>query len=79
MSLGKAIDYINKGASGIVNIMPFTCMPGTVVAALAKRLKEDQRGIPWLDLSIDGNEGVNLDTRLEAFVYQAKSRQSANY
>jgi predicted nucleotide-binding protein (sugar kinase/HSP70/actin superfamily) len=79
LSLGKAIDYIHKGASGIINVMPFTCMPGTIVSALAKRMKENYPDIPWLDLSIDGNEGVNLDTRLEAFVYQAKSRQATHY
>lgn len=73
LSLGKAIDFIKKGASGIVNIMPFTCMPGTVVAALAKRVKEEHPNFAWLDLPIDGNEGVNLETRLEAFMHQAKS------
>ncbi|MFH1825957.1 MAG: acyl-CoA dehydratase activase-related protein [bacterium] len=76
LSLGKAVDYIQKGASGIINIMPFTCMPGTVVSALSKRLRQDHGDFPWLDLSIDGNEGVNLDTRLEAFIHQAKAKSS---
>jgi predicted nucleotide-binding protein (sugar kinase/HSP70/actin superfamily) len=71
LTIGKAIDLIEHGASGIVNIMPFTCMPGTVVAAAARKLREDHPGIPWLDVSIDGNEGVNLETRLEAFMHQA--------
>jgi predicted nucleotide-binding protein (sugar kinase/HSP70/actin superfamily) len=72
LSIGKAIDFINKGASGIINIMPFTCMPGTVVSALGKRVKEKYHDFPWLDLAIDGNEGVNLETRLEAFMHQAR-------
>lgn len=55
--------------------MPFTCMPGTVVAALSKKLRQDYNDIPWLDLPIDGNEGVNLDTRLEAFMHQAIDRK----
>jgi len=74
LSIGKAIDFISKGASGIINVMPFTCMPGTVVSALAKKLKEDYKDIPWLDFAIDGNEGVNLETRLEAFMHQALNR-----
>ncbi|HEY4708388.1 MAG TPA: CoA activase, partial [Thermodesulfobacteriota bacterium] len=41
LSIGKTIDYIGKGAHGIVNAMPFTCMPGTIVNALLKRLRED--------------------------------------
>lgn len=73
LTIGKALDLIQEGAAGIVNIMPFTCMPGTVVSAVAKRLKEDYPGIPWLDIAIDGNEGVNLETRLEAFMHQAFS------
>ncbi len=76
LSIGKAIDFIKKGASGIINVMPFTCMPGTVVSGLAKRIKEDFGDLPWLDLSIDGNEGINLETRLEAFVHQAFDRLS---
>lgn len=79
LSIGKAIDYINKGASGIVNIMPFTCMPGTVVSALSRKIKEKHQDIPWLDLAIDGNEGVNLETRLEAFMHQAKDRHGSSY
>lgn len=78
LSIGKAIDFIKKGASGIVNILPFTCMPGSVVSALSKQLRNDYGDFPWLDLAIDGNEGVNLETRLEAFMYQAKSYNPAN-
>jgi predicted CoA-substrate-specific enzyme activase len=71
LTLGQAIELIGQGAAGIVNIMPFTCMPGTVVSAAMHRLRQDHGGIPWLDLAIDGNEGVNLETRLEAFMHQA--------
>ncbi|MBN2057571.1 MAG: CoA activase [Candidatus Saganbacteria bacterium] len=78
LSIGKAVDFIQKGASGIINIMPFTCMPGTVVAALGKQVRQRHDDIPWLDLAIDGNEGVNLETRLEAFLHQAKGRLSEN-
>ena len=68
LSIGKALDLIENGAAGIINIMPFTCMPGTVVSAIAKQIE-----IPWLDVSIDGTEGVNLEIRLEAFMHQAAS------
>ncbi|MDD5382392.1 MAG: CoA activase, partial [Candidatus Margulisbacteria bacterium] len=78
LSIGKTIDFVKKGASGIVNIFPFTCMPGTVVSALAKKVRADHGDFPWLDLAIDGNEGVNLDTRLEAFMHQAKAHHSAH-
>ncbi|RLA87716.1 MAG: CoA activase, partial [Deltaproteobacteria bacterium] len=41
LTVGKAIELAKHGASGIVNVMPFTCMPGTIVSALLKRFKEE--------------------------------------
>jgi predicted nucleotide-binding protein (sugar kinase/HSP70/actin superfamily) len=70
LSIGKAVDFAQKGACGIVNVMPFTCMPGTVVNALLKRCREDLSHIPVLTLSYDGQKQSNIHTRLEAFLYQ---------
>ena len=70
LTVGKAIDYAGKGFDGIVNVMPFSCMPGTMVAAVSRRVKQDW-GIPWLNLTFDGQEQTHLRTRLEAFLHQA--------
>ena len=70
LSIGKCKDFIQKGASGLVNIMPFTCMPGTIVTALLKRFRDDNNGIPFLNLAYDGQEQTNTLTRLEAFMHQ---------
>ena len=70
LSIGKCKDFIEKGASGLVNILPFTCMPGTIVTALLKRFREDNDGIPFLDMAFDGQEQTNTLTRLEAFMHQ---------
>lgn len=72
LSIGKCEDFIRKGASGLVNIMPFTCMPGTVVNALFKRFREEHDNIPFLNLAYDGQEQTNTRTRLEAFMYQVR-------
>ncbi len=37
--LGKSRDMFSRGASGVVNVIPFTCMPGTIVNALMKRFR----------------------------------------
>lgn len=72
LSMGKAIDmFKHDGACGIINVMPFSCMPGIITAGMAPRLRADLENIPWLDLIFDGQEGTNLKTRLEAFIYQA--------
>ncbi len=70
ISIGKAIDYYNKGACGIVNIMPFGCMPGTIVSALLKRYREDHGNIPCLNMAYEGQENTNSVTKLEAFIHQ---------
>jgi len=72
LSIGKSIDYISNGAHGIVNAMPFTCMPGTVVNGLLKTVREDNDNIPYLNMVFEGNEDTNAVTRMEAFVHQAR-------
>ncbi len=72
LSVGKALEYIEKGCHGIVNAMPFTCMPGTVVNAVLKRLREDNQNIPYLNMVYEGAEDTNSMTRMEAFVHQAR-------
>ena len=71
LSVGKAVDYIKKGASGIVNVMPFTCMPGTNVSAVMTRVKKDFNNIPILNMSYDGLGQTTARTRLEAFMFQS--------
>jgi predicted CoA-substrate-specific enzyme activase len=78
LSVGKTVDFARRNASGIVNIMPFTCMPGTIVSTLLKRYREENNNIPILNMAYDGQEQTNTLTRLEAFMYQAKEFQNRN-
>lgn len=78
LSIGKTIDFAKRGACGIINIMPFTCMPGTIVSTILKRYKEENNNIPILNMAYDGQEQTNTLTRLEAFMYQAKEFQKKN-
>jgi predicted CoA-substrate-specific enzyme activase len=75
LSVGKAIDYIHKGASGIINVMPFTCMPGTIAIAILKRVREDFGNIPLLSIAYEGQKDSQTLTRLEAFMHQARAYQ----
>jgi predicted CoA-substrate-specific enzyme activase len=72
LSVGKVMDYISKGAHGIINVMPFTCMPGTVVNGILKRVREEDFSIPFINMVYEGIEDTNTKTRLEAFVHQAR-------
>jgi predicted CoA-substrate-specific enzyme activase len=71
LSLGKSLEYIEHGLSGIINVMPFTCMPGMMVTAIMKSLREHHDDFPFLSFSYDGQQDVNALSRLEAFIYQA--------
>ncbi|MFQ5431102.1 MAG: acyl-CoA dehydratase activase [Nitrospinota bacterium] len=76
LSVGKAIDYARKGCAGIVNLLPFSCMPGTVVSALSKKVRENQNNIPWLNIDIDGMNENNGRSRLEAFIFQTRQYEA---
>ena len=71
LSVGKSIDFIHKGASGIINAMPFTCMPGTISSAIMKLIQK-KYGVPVLNVAYDGQGLTNITTRLEAFMHQVK-------
>jgi predicted nucleotide-binding protein (sugar kinase/HSP70/actin superfamily) len=70
LSVGKAIDLIDKGVSGIVNAMPFGCMPGTIVTSLMRAISKDYN-VPSISIPYDGTESVTTDLQLEAFMHQA--------
>jgi predicted nucleotide-binding protein (sugar kinase/HSP70/actin superfamily) len=71
LSVGKAVDFIDKGVSGIINAIPFTCMPGTIAGALL-RLVQKKYDIPVITIAYDGQGLTNITTRLEAFMYQVR-------
>jgi len=72
ITLGKAVDYILQGLHGIVNVMPFTCMPGTIVTAITKKMKDGYNNVPVLNMAYDGLDEPGRETRLEAFIHQAR-------
>jgi predicted nucleotide-binding protein (sugar kinase/HSP70/actin superfamily) len=75
LSVGKTVEYYEERFGGVVNVMPFTCMPSTIVSTQTRRLSSDCGELPILNLSFDGQEDATLTTRLEAFVEQVASRQ----
>lgn len=71
LTMARTLDLAQHGLAGVINVLPFSCMPGTVVSCMAPRLREEMNGVPWLDIAFDGQEETNLHTRLEAFMHQA--------
>lgn len=76
LSIGKMIEYHHRGAGGVVNVMPFGCMPSTVVSTQTARISAQCGGMPVLNLNFDGQDDPVLTTRLEAFVDQVRRKRT---
>ena len=76
LSVGKMIEYHHQGIGGIVNVMPFGCMPSTIVGTQTMRISAQCDDMPILNLSFDGQDDPALMTRLEAFVDQVRQKQT---
>ena len=73
LSIGKAVDFVNRGVHGVANTMPFGCMPGTIVTALMRAVTRDF-GLPIISIAYDGTESSTNDIQIEAFMDQARGR-----
>lgn len=81
LTMGSAVHMARDGIDGILHVMPFSCMPGVIVTGITPRLRQELGGIPWLDITYDGQEKTNIKTRLEAFmhqVFQQKRRRASH-
>ncbi len=73
-SMGKSTDFAKRGLDGIVNVIPFCCMPGNIVTALSASFKQENENIPWLNLDFDGFEDATRDQKIKSFVWQVNER-----
>lgn len=72
IAIGSAMALHDRGVSGIAAILPFTCMPGTVIASVSDSFRKQHENIPFINIAYDGQDSVSLETRLQAFVFQVK-------
>jgi len=76
-AIGKAIDMMKRECSGIVNTMPFTCMPGNIVTAISARVSKNNDDFPWLNIAYEGDGGDHDLIKLGAFVESVRSWDSS--
>ncbi len=74
LSVGKSIDLIRKGIKGIINTMPFGCMPGAIVTALLRFVQKDYN-IPVVSISFDGLNSTVNELWIEAFMETLKIKE----
>ncbi|HNW33787.1 MAG TPA: acyl-CoA dehydratase activase, partial [Candidatus Ozemobacteraceae bacterium] len=75
LSIGGAFAFRDSGFDGVVNAMPFTCMPSTIASAILK--VHMRRTMPFVDMVYDGTIQPNRNTNLATFAFQAKQQQEA--
>ncbi len=75
LSVGKAIYLHAKGADGIIDISPFTCMNGVICEAVYPAVSSDHDDLPIRNLYFDG-VNTNIDRDLEIFLDLARAYQS---
>ncbi len=74
LAVGMAIEMAERGADGVVNVMPFTCMPGAIARSQLRRAARLLGGMPVLDLEFDGRGEELVRDEIEMFMEQAKER-----
>jgi len=74
VSVGKAIYLYQKGADGIIDISPFTCMNGIVSEAVYPSISHDHDDIPIRSLYFD-KVSTHIDRDLEIFLDLARAYQ----
>jgi predicted nucleotide-binding protein (sugar kinase/HSP70/actin superfamily) len=72
LSVGKSIYLHKKGADGVLDINPFSCMNGIVSEAVYPRLSRDCNGLPVRVLYYDG---TRADRRYELDIFMDLVRE----
>lgn len=67
LSVGKAIYLYERGADGIIDISPFTCMNGIVCESIYPKVSRDCDGIPIRTFYFDGSQ-TDLENDLGIFM-----------
>lgn len=71
LNVGKVVYLAKKGAAGIIDISPFTCMNGIVCEAIYPRVSRDLGGIPIRNFYFDGTQS-DLDRDLGVYMELAR-------
>lgn len=71
-SIGKAVHLYRKGADGVIDISPFTCMNGIVCEAVFPQVSQDHDNIPIRTFYFDGTQ-TNIEQDVSIFMEMARN------
>jgi predicted nucleotide-binding protein (sugar kinase/HSP70/actin superfamily) len=58
LTVGRAIEFVKQKAAMVVNVAPFSCMPGTITTAIFRHVSAET-GTPIVNLFYDGTGSQN--------------------
>jgi len=74
-TVAHTVNFSDMGLNGVIQLMPFGCMPEIVAESILPRVSE-REGIPVMTLIVDEMTGeAGYQTRLEAFVDLLKQEE----
>jgi len=74
LSTGKAVYLHGKGADGVIDISPFTCMNGIITESIYPIVQRDLEGLPIRSFYFDGTQS-DLERDVGIFLELAKTYQ----
>lgn len=74
VNISKIVDFVERGADGIINAICFNCMIGNASAAIIEKIRRDHQEIPIITAVYSGNENSLRQMQLETFSCQVKER-----
>jgi len=78
VTVGQAVLHAQKGFDGLIELLPFTCLPEITVLNIFPRLRQDLE-MPIISFILDEQSGqAGMKTRLEAFVDLLTRRRGLN-
>ena len=72
VNVGKAVYFAKKGADGVIDISPFTCMNGIICEAIYPRVSRDNGSIPIRSFYFDGSQS-DLERDVGIFLELARN------
>jgi predicted nucleotide-binding protein (sugar kinase/HSP70/actin superfamily) len=72
LSIGKSVYLYRKGADGIIDISPFSCMNGIVSEAVYHAVSHDHEDIPIRNFYFDATSS-NMERDLDIFMELAEA------
>jgi predicted nucleotide-binding protein (sugar kinase/HSP70/actin superfamily) len=77
LSIPGIVEYVHEGYNGVVNVYPFTCMPGTATSAIVRPIMNRMK-VPYLDTPYDDTFQPGREAAIRTFMYQARQHYERN-